>query len=83
MLLFCARTVVKESHNYDLAHLRTEKEDRRRRRRREEKEEKEKKKEGGEGERKHNGRLETLWFGTFTVFSCYYRRVKVMKHSKR
>jgi len=52
MLLFCAKTIVKASREFELARLKKEKE----------KKKKKKKKE------KHNfGRLVTFWFGTFAM----------------
>jgi len=52
MLLFCAKTIVKESRKFELACLKKKKE---------KKKKKKKKKE------KHFGRLVTLWFVTFAV----------------
>jgi len=53
MLLFCAKTIVKESRKFELARLKKKKKKKKRK--------KKKKKE------KHFGRLVTFWFGTFAV----------------
>ena len=52
MLLFCAKTIVKESRKFELTRLKKKKE---------KKKKKKKKKE------KHFGRLVTFWFGTFAM----------------
>ena len=52
MLLFCAKTIVKESRKFELARLKKKK-----------KKEKKKKKK----KEKHFGRLVTFWFGTFAM----------------
>ena len=51
MLLFCAKTIVKESRKFELARLKQKKK----------KKKKKKKKE------KHFGRLATFWFDTFAM----------------
>jgi len=55
MLPFCAKTIVKESREFELARRRIRRRRRRRRRRR--------KKE------KHFGRLVTFWFGNFAILA--------------
>ena len=52
MLLFCVKTIVKESREFELARLKKKKM---------KKKKKKKKKE------KHFGRLVTFWFGTFAL----------------
>jgi len=54
MLLFCAKTIVKESHKFELARLKKKKKMKK-------KKKKKKKKE------KHFGRRVTFWFGTFAM----------------
>jgi len=55
MLLFCAKTIVKESRKFELACLKKKKKKKKKKRK------KKKKKE------KHFGRLVTFWFSTFTM----------------
>ena len=61
MLLFCVKTIVKESHKFELSHLKKKK-----------KKKKMKKKKG-----KHFGRLVTFWFKTlamlFSTTGCVVR----------
>ena len=52
MLLFCVKTIVKESHKFELAYLKKKKK---------KKNKKKKKKE------KHFGQLVTFWFGIFAM----------------
>ena len=54
MLLFCAKTIVKESRKFELARLKKKKN-------------KKKKKKKKKKKEKHFGRLVTFWFGTFAM----------------
>ena len=66
MLLFCAKTIVKESRKFELACLKKKK-------KKEKKKKKKKKKE------KHFGHLETFWFGAFAVHSrCFLAPLGVL-----
>jgi len=64
MLLFCAKTIAKESRKLELTHLKKKK-------RKKKKKKKKKKKQ------KHFGRLATFWFGTFVILfsttGCFVR----------
>jgi len=60
MLLFCAKTILKESCKFELARLKKKKKKKRRKKKKEKKKKKKKKE-------KHFGRLVTFWFGTFAM----------------
>jgi len=53
-MLFRAKTIVKESHKFELAHLKKKKKKKKKRKKKKKKE-------------KHFGRLVTFWFSTFTM----------------
>ena len=61
MLLFCLKTIIKESPSFELAHLKKKVKKKERK--------KERKKE------KHFGSLMTFWFSTFVMLFCATRRV--------
>ena len=69
MLLFCAKTIVKESRKFELARLKKKK--------KKNKKKKKKKKE------KHFGRLATVWFGAFAMLcsatGCVFRHENTRK----
>ena len=60
MLLFCAKTIMKESCKFELACLK-------KKRKKKEEEEEEEEEEEKKKKEKHFGRLATFWCGTFTM----------------
>jgi len=59
MLLFCVKTIMKESRNFEVDRLKKKK----------------KKKKKKKNEEKHFGRLATFWFSTFAMLFCPTRHV--------
>jgi len=63
---FCAKTIVKESRNFELVRLKKKK----------------KKKEKKKKERKHFGRMATFWLGTFAMLvsatGCVYFCISII-----
>ena len=75
MLLFCAKTIMKESRKFELARLKKKKKKKKRKKKKKKKRKKKKKE-------KHFGCLATFWFGTFAMLLAPLGVLFVMKTLK-
>ena len=85
MLLFCAKTIVKESRKFELACLKKKKKKKKKKKRKKKKKKKKKKKRKKKKKKKekHFGRLATFWFGAFAMLfgaiGCVFRHENTRK----